>query len=103
MASLRLREICSGSIRGTARDPLRDPFAQNRRELLNRDAFLFHGIALTQRDRIAQRSIFLPQRFKIDGHTEWRANLVLAPVATPDRAALVIKGVHVRSQKIDNR
>src|SRR4029077_10375956 len=99
MGSLLLRQVFSGSTRGSRRDPSENSFAQYRRQIFNCDTFLLHGIAIAQRDRVAQRRIFFAERLEINGHAERRTNFVLPAVSPTDRAAFVVKNSHVWAQK----
>src|SRR5215510_7895514 len=97
-----LHRVWSGSTRGSRRDPSADAFAQDRRQIFNSDTLLLHRIAITQRDRVAQRRIFFAERLEINGHTERRTDFVLPAVSPTDRAALVVKHSHVWTQKRDD-
>jgi hypothetical protein len=48
---------------------LGQPVAQDCRNILNCDAFLFHRIAIAQRHCVVQRGILLSGRFKINCHS----------------------------------
>src|ERR1700737_1009480 len=102
MAFFRSFEACSGSIRETSPDPSGDARNQNAWQVFDRDALLFHRIALAQGHGVAKRCIFLAERFEIDRHAKWRSNFILAPITTADCAALIIENEHVRPEKIDN-
>src|SRR5205823_10790761 len=102
MGSPHWHWVWSGSIRGTRRDPSANAFSQDRRQILNSDTFLLHRIAIAQRDCVAQRRILLPERFEINRHTERGADFVLAAITAANRPALVVRDVHVRTEKIDN-
>src|SRR5262245_1548759 len=98
-----LPRVCSGSTRGSRRDPSANSVAQDRRQILNSDTLLLHRIAIAQRDRVAQRRrIFFAERLEINGHTERRTDFVLPAVSPTDRAALVVKHSHVWAQKGDD-
>src|SRR5262249_7092204 len=99
MVSPQLHRVWSGSTRETPPDPSANPFLQDRREILNRDTFLLHRIAIAQRHCLAQRRISFAARLEIDCHTERRADFVLATVSPANRAALIVKHSHVRPQK----
>src|ERR1044071_7877715 len=102
MASPRLRKLCSDNVGGNGQDPLGDLVAQNRWQVLYRDALLFHGIAIAQSHRVAQRRIFFPERLKINRDSERSTNFILATISTADGAALVVENSHVQPQKIDD-
>src|SRR4029079_19116795 len=95
----RLHRVWPGSILETRRHPSANAFLENRRKILNRDTLLLHRIPVAQRNCVAQRWISFAQRLKINSYTERRTDFVLATVAPPDRAALVVKHSHVRAQK----
>src|SRR4029077_4673656 len=59
-------------------------------------------IAVAQSDSVAQRRILFPERFEINRHPERGADFVLAAITAANRPALVVKDVHVRTEKIDN-
>src|SRR6516164_10092194 len=92
----------SGSIRETRRDPSANTFPQDHREILNRDTFLLHRIAITQSDCIAQRRIFFAERLEVNGHTERRADFILPTISPTNRATLVVKHSHMWLQKRDD-
>src|SRR5678816_213458 len=98
MGSPHRHRVWSGSIRETRRDPSANAFAQDRRQILNSDTLLLHRIAIAQRDCVAQRRIFFTERLEINGHTERRTDFILSAVSPTDRAALVVKHSHLRTQ-----
>src|SRR5206468_5435641 len=65
-------------------------------------ALLFHRIPLAQRNGIAQLWIFFSHRFEINSNSEGRADLILTAIAATDRPALIVKYVHMRTEKVDN-
>src|SRR5262245_5067225 len=79
-----------------------NPRDKDARQVVDCNAFLFHRIAITQRDCITQRGILLPKRFKINGDSERGANFILTAIPAADSAALIIENGHVWSQKTDN-
>src|SRR5262249_23461287 len=81
------------------RDPSANALPQDQRQIFNSDTFLFHRIAIAQRDCVAQRRIFFTQGLEINGHTERRTDFVLPTISPTDRATLVIKHSHVWAQK----
>src|SRR4029079_9191672 len=99
MGCLLLHRVWSGSIRETRRDPSANPVPQHRRQILDSDTFLLHGIAIAQRDCVAECRLSFAQRLEINGHTERRTDFVLTTISPAYRAALIIKHGHVRAQK----
>src|SRR5207237_6286548 len=71
-------------------------------QILDRDALLFHRIALAQRDRVAERGIFFAECFEIDRDAERSPDFVLAPITAADRPRFIVKNEHVRPEKIYN-
>src|SRR3954469_22348519 len=67
--------------------------AQLVREVVDRHALLAQRVAVADGDRAVL------ERLVVDGHAERRADLVLAPVALADRAALVVLGLHAAAQR----
>src|SRR5438477_5886150 len=65
-------------------------------QMLDRDPFLLHRIAIAQRDGVAQFFAFLAQGFEIDCHAEWRPDFVLPAVTPSNRTAFVVKQIQVR-------
>src|SRR5947209_14821164 len=92
----------SSSSRNWSRARSADPSQQKLFQLLDLDPFLLHRIAFAQGHRVAQRRIFFAQRFKIHGDAERCSRFVLPPIATADRAGLVVENVHVRSERPDD-
>src|ERR1043166_8704738 len=72
------------------------------RQILYRDAFLLHGIALAQRDGVAQVWSLFAKRFKIDRNAEGGADFILTTVTPADCAGLIIKNEHAGPEEIDD-
>src|ERR1051325_6644880 len=102
MVSPQLHRVWSGSTRETPPDPLANAFVQDRRQILNRDAFLLHRIAIAQRDCVTERRISFAEGFEINGHTEWSTDFVLPAVPPTDRAAFIVEHSHTWAQKLDD-
>src|SRR4030095_17083662 len=94
--------VYSGSTHEISRDPSGDSRSENARQICDPDAFLFHRIAVAQRDRVFQHRVFFAEGFEIDRNAEWRPNFVLATITPADRARFVVENKHVRAEKIDN-
>src|SRR6478736_1510952 len=71
-------------VRGAPR--LGEPGGQAVGQPVGRDSHLFEAVA------VAQRHGAVLQRLAVDSDSPGGADLVLAPVAAPDRAALVVLG-----------
>src|SRR3954468_4543714 len=71
-----------------------DAALEHVRQLVDRDALLLQGVAVAQRDRA------ILDRLVIDRDRVRRADLVLAPVAPADRAAVVVLGAHPPTQRL---
>lgn len=59
------------------------PRSQPAGDRIQPDSLLLHGVALTNGDGLIFQSV------EVDGDTKWRADFVLAPVASTDRASIV--------------
>src|SRR5437588_2383394 len=92
----------SSSSRNWSRRRSADPRQQKLFQLIDLDPLLLHRIAFAQGHRVAQRRVFFAERFEVDGNAERRACFVLPPIATADRAGLVVENVHVRSERRDD-
>src|SRR3954447_21179881 len=71
-----------------------DAALQHVRQLVDRDPLLLQRVAVAQRDRAVL------DRLVIDRDRVRRADLVLAPVAPADRAAVVVLGAHPPPQRL---
>src|SRR5687768_11823321 len=75
---------------------LLEAFSDELHDGVDADPFLFHGVALAHGDLVVL------QRLEVDSHAERRTDLVLAPVALPDRLGDVDVRDEVRADRSRN-
>ena len=70
--------------------PLEQPWQQ----AIDRQAFLFHRIAVADGDGVFDFITTLAERFEVDRDAEWRADFILAAIAATDGSGVVVGDIH---------